>query len=297
MRLAPIAPLFAVAALVATLPPARAQEETDAPIVVTGERTSDEQIDAFVKALTPTPAGGQIARFETHICPAALGLPPQQRAAVEARIRLVADAVGLRVAGPKCAANVVVMVTRDKKALLDTLAKKYPALLGDLSSAERKRIREEPGPVAAWQAEAVINADGQRLSDEDGVAVNHTTRVASRITAAARPTFAAAAVVVELAALDGLTPTQLADYAVMRSFARTEPAKLAAAAPSTILRVIDAPAGTEVPITLTEWDFGFLRGLYAAPKNLSASAQRSEIGRTLERQLDGDGDSKDPPRR
>ena len=295
MRLALIAPLVvaAAAALAASGAPAAAQSGGDAPIVVTGERITDAQIDAFVQALT---VGGQIARFETQICPAALGLPAEQRAAVEARIRLVADAVGLRVAGAKCTANVVVMVTRDKKALLATLAKKYPDFFTGLTPTERKRIRDEPGPVAAWQAGAVVNADGQRLAVEEGVAVNRTTRVASRITAAARPTFAAAAVVVEVAALEGLTPTQLADYVVMRSFARTEPTKLAAAAPATILRVIDAPAGAEVPITLTEWDYGFLRGLYAAPQNLSAPAQRSEIGRTLERQLGGDGDAKDPPR-
>ncbi|MGH6651873.1 MAG: hypothetical protein ACREB7_12170 [Sphingopyxis sp.] len=297
MRLAPIAPLFAAAAaLAAPVAPAAAQSAGDAPIVVTGERITDDEIGAFVEALTPTPVGGQIARFETQICPAALGLPAEQRAAVEARIRLVADAVGLRVADAKCAANVVVMVTRDKKALLATLGKKYPDFFAGLTPTERKRIRDEPGPVAAWQAGAVVNADGQRLAVEEGVAVNRTTRVGSRITAAARPTFAAAAVVVEVAALEGLTPTQLADYVVMRSFARTEPAKLAAAAPATILRVMDAPAGTAVPITLTEWDYGFLRGLYAAPPNLAAPAQRSAIGRTLERQLGGDADAKDPPR-
>ena len=48
-----------------------------------------------------------------------------------------------------------------------------------------------------------------------------------------------------------------------------------------ILRVLDAPMGTAVPITLTSWDFGFLRGLYDAQANLRSAAQRSAIGDSM----------------
>ena len=51
--------------------------------------------------------------------------------------------------------------------------------------------------------------------------------------------------------------------------------------------------GSEVPVTLTQWDFGFLKGLYSSPNNLYAPSQRTEIGRVIEQELDDD----DAPRR
>lgn len=277
--------------IAACLYPAAAvgQTATDAPIVVTGQKNLEEQIGAFVGALTKAPVTGQLAKFETEICPAALGLPDSYRTAVEQRIRLVAKSVGLRVAKEKCTANVLIMVTRDKAQFLKTLKVKYSYFFSDKTPSEYRAIIAQPGPTAAWQIERMLNADGAPLATEEGVVVNRTTRGASRITAAARPTFAAAAVVVEASALAGLSATQLADYAVMRTFARTDPALLGTSAPPTILNIMEAPDDAEVPITLTQWDLGFLKGLYAAPKNLRASAERSQIGGVLQDELEKSG--------
>jgi hypothetical protein len=76
----------------------------------------------------------------------------------------------------------------------------------------------------------------------------------------------------------------------MRALARTDPGRLPASAPPTILRVLDAAAESEVPLSLTRWDLGFLRGLYASRANLNATAQRGEIVRAVDaevRRLDG----------
>lgn len=115
--------------------------------------------------------------------------------------------------------------------------------------------------------------------------MDRTTRRGSRITAPGRLHFSAAVVVVEADALDGLTTTQLADYAAMRAFAKTDPARLPPSPPPTILTVLDVPMGGAVPITLTEWDLGFLRGLYDSQANLYGAAQRSQIRRKLESSL------------
>ena len=48
---------------------------------------------------------------------------------------------------------------------------------------------------------------------------------------------------------------------------------------------LDTPMGSAVPLTLTRWDLGFLRGLYAAPANLTAASDRSAIRRTVEAEL------------
>jgi hypothetical protein len=122
------------------------------------------------------------------------------------------------------------------------------------------------------------------MSTRDGVAVNRTFRLGSRLSAGGRPQFAAAAVVVETKALDGLTTVQLADYAAMRAFTRVDPSKLPASAP-TILSILEAPMDSEVPITLTPWDLAFLRAFYASPPNLTTAAQRGEVRRGVEREL------------
>jgi hypothetical protein len=93
--------------------------------------------------------------------------------------------------------------------------------------------------------------------------------------------FEAAALIVEQGALDGLSTTQLADYAAMRLFAKTDPQRLAGSSAPTIMGILDAPMGSAVPLTLTDWDLSFLRGLYASPNNLYAGAQRSTITRQI----------------
>ncbi|HEY7809876.1 MAG TPA: hypothetical protein VIA98_05825 [Allosphingosinicella sp.] len=279
---------FSVALLLAA--PAAAQNQTEQEgeqeVVVTGVRDMDEQLRGFVDALTDTPGGGQLSRFENEICPTVVGVPPAQKQTIVHRMKKVADAVGIAVGGPKCTPNVLLVVTGDKAAFIEALQKKYSYYFGDMSNAEIRRLARAPGPAAAWHVQGPKRtADGVELQENrDGVAVNRTTRVGSRVSAAARPQFAAAAVVVEEKALDGLTTIQLADYAAMRAYSRTDPAKLPGAAP-TILKVLETPMGEEVPITMTEWDIGFLRSLYAAPKNISAAAQRSQIGRGLKDEL------------
>lgn len=277
------------AAILAAAGPALAQDPpqtgTEADVVVTGAREREQEIRDFVGALTPAPMTGQLARFENAICPAVFGLSGPLRTAVVNRMRRVSAAVGLRVARGTCRPNLLLMVTRDKRALISTLAQRYPHFFGDEPADRPSRIAQEPGPAAAWHARFVVNADGQLLPMQGGFHVNRTTRRASRIAAPTRPVFVAAAVVVERDALPGLSTTQLADYVLMRALARTDPQQLAASGPPTILGVLGAPMGSEVPVTLTRWDIGFLRGLYGSRANLRAPAQRGEIRRRLEVEL------------
>lgn len=265
---------------------APAVAQNDGPIVVIGQRDVERQIESFVGALTPASPRGQIARFETAVCPAAFGMPDAQRAAVRDRIRLVAKGVGLDVGAPDCKPNLLVVAATDKTAFVKALGKDHHYMFGDRTPSQVRSLIAQPGPATAWQVQTMLNADGRPIGNEADVPVNRSTRKASRIAAPARPAFMAAVVVVESAALDGLTTTQLADYAAMRALARIEPERIDAAAPATILRVLDAAADSEVPVTLTQWDFSFLKGLYSSPNNLYAPSQRSEIGRAMEQDLD-----------
>lgn len=295
-------PFFPAALLAALLAvPAQAQTQpapaTAAPpaaegeeVVVTGIRDREQAIKDFVGALTPSAFNGQISRFETVVvCPAAAGVPPAQKAAIAARLRRVAKAAGIPVAGEKCVPNVIVVVTPDKRGFMEALVKRNGYLFGNRSDSEITKLIRTPGPSTAWQVGGPpVTADGTEVAyyATEGVYVNRTGRSATRAAPPVRPQFGAAMVVVDQKALDGLTVTQLADFVAMRAFANTDPARVADTKLPTILKVLDAPMGSEVPLTLTEWDLAFLRGLYAAPPAVSAPAQRSGIARQVEQALD-----------
>lgn len=288
---------FLTLAALACAPVAAAQEASrpaDSPeIVVTGARTTEEEIRAFVGAVAPTPGQNQLSRFETRaVCPAMVGAAAGPREAIVNRMRAVAGSADVPVAKAGCMPNVLVIVTRDKKAFIEALRRKQPDYFETLSANQVRRLADEPARAVAWQlAGPQLDADGVEIEDDFsiGLPVNRTGRAGSRITAATRPHFAAAVVVVEGGALDGLTTTQLADYAAMRAFARIDPAQLARSGAPTILKVLDAPMGSAVPVTLTAWDLALLRGLYAAPENLRAPAQRSAIGRRVEEAVRPEG--------
>jgi hypothetical protein len=273
---------LAAANPVAAPPPA----ESDQDVIVTGTLQRDQEIRSFVGALTSqTPMTGQLSRFEEEICPGVYGLSAPVRATVEARMRQVAAYAGIRVAPAGCRPNVLLMVTRDKRAFLQRLASRYPQYFDEEANSPRQVIAQ-PGPVSAWHAAIQLGPDGQPLSVQGGFGVNRSMRSSSHITSSSRPVFTAAAVVIESNALAGLSTTQLADYVLMRGLASTDPHRLPANSPPSILTAIEAPMGSEVPITITRWDLGFLRGLYASQANLRAPQQRGEIQRNVAGELE-----------
>jgi hypothetical protein len=292
MRLAARAAILVAALSLAAPAPAQAQEQQPAEpsspdVVVTGTREGREQVRDFVGALTPA-RSGSIARFIDRVCPYVTGLQPAQNEQVAARLRLIADAAGLEIAGSDCAPNAFVIVTNDKSAFIDALRRRQPAAFATMTSRQIHRLSRTPGPAAAWQLEGPVDADGIPLAWDSllGAYRNDTAGAASRLTSGGGRAFDAAALVVESRALEGLTWIQLADYAAMRLFAQLDPARLRGTPPPTILTALTAPMGSPVPITMTSWDLGFLRGLYGSRMDLHPNSQRSEIVREVSRELE-----------
>lgn len=258
-------------------------------IVVEGARNQDREIGAFVDALTDARIGGQLSRFDWAVCPVAVGLSDAQNAAITARMRKVAEAAGMKRAAEGCRPNAFVIVTRNKGELIARLHKAFPAYFSGITRDQVGSLIRQPGPAAAWQIEGEVDKDGVPLSKDliNGYSIVERTDAPSRISPSSRPHFAASVVVVEIGALAGLTTTQLADYAAMRTFARTDPSRLERSAAPTILTVLEAPMDSAVPVTLTEWDLGFLKALYASEPNRYASQQRGDINTRLRRELQG----------
>lgn len=277
-----IALSLALQAAAAPPPPQQNQPE----IVVQGQRNVQRQIHDFVKALTDIPPAGQISRFDWEVCPAAVGLATRQNAEVAERMRLVAEAAGLRVAGPGCRDNVLVVVSNDAQKFVDWLKNNEPEYFIGVPPKEKQALRQV-GRAAAWHIEGRIDQDGVNVprDTETGTYVSSRTDIPSRISTNTHPAFDAAIVVLDGRALGGLTVAQLADYAAMRAFAKTDPSRLAKGAAPTILTLLDAPMGSAVPITLTQWDLAYLKALYGSTGNRLAGQQRGEMARRMADEL------------
>ena len=250
-------------------------------IVVEADR---DQIRQFIDALTDAPIGGQLSRFDWAVCPAAVGLLDRQNIAVADRMRHVAAAAGIKVAPAGCKPNALLIVADNKQELIDGLWNEYPIYFKDPLNRRSGPIRQR-GPVTTWHVESLVDINGMVPGQE--LLWKHfitTSMDSSRLQPGAIPYFVAGITVIERNALAGLTTTQVADYAAMRIFARTDPARLKKPAP-TILTVIDAPMGSATPLTLTEWDLGYLKALYGSGRRQFASSQRHEMQRILQKDL------------
>ena len=282
LRVLPFALLAFASPVTAQAPPPAAESSE---IIVQGHRYRDQDVRDFIDALTPARVGGQLSKFDWAVCPAAVGLSEPHLRAIAARMRQVAAAAGIKVGEANCRPNALVIVARDKTELIKALRRKHPSYFTD-ALGDRIALDHQPGPVAAWHVESRVDSNGDAAavnSQSDYYVVESTD--SSRLVPASRPVFAVGVLVVEVKALAGLTSTQLADYAAMRLFARTDPARLKNGTAPTILHAIEAPMGSAVPITLTHWDLGFLRALYAARPNQFAQGQRGDMERSLREEL------------
>jgi hypothetical protein len=253
---------------------------TDQAIVVTGTKQTRKTVEQFVRDLTRTIWNGQISRFEHSVCPAVYGLAKPQADAVTDRMRAVAKNVGVVVEGSHCGPNVLLIVTSNKRALLEELERHRGEIFGGMPRRLVRDMERDRSPAAAWQLRGPpISASGMDLRWDArlGAWINNTTDAASHISEASRPQFDGAVVVVERRALAGLTITQLADYAAIRALTGADPANLGNSGAPTILHVLEVPMGGETPITMTKWDLAFLKGFYDVHRNMRANAQRSEI--------------------
>jgi len=267
-------------------------------IVVQGTRQRDEQIRQFVKDLTPAPIRGQLGRFEQPVCPGVLGLSERQNREVADRMRVVAQAAVIPTGKAGCQPNALVIVTSDKSELIRRLAQEqsgfFPVEWGE---SDIRSLEADPAPVATWHLELIADSDGRPIAQAAirgdkptdlvrYVRMQRTTAPASRLTPLAHPVFWGSVIIIQTSALAGLTPTQLADYAAMRSLVRTDPKRLHPSGAGSILSVVDAPMGASVPVTLTAWDLSFLKSFYASSANAYAEYQRAQMKHAMKRELD-----------
>ena len=282
--------LVTAATLCALAAPALGQQAADqADVVITAREQRDKQIRDYVRALANVPGRDPMARFDrTTVCPGAVGLSAARNAEIAARMRVVAKAAGIAVSDKAdCKPNALVIFAADKEAMVAALEKAPPVYFRDAYGMPI-RTPKQAGPATAWHLEGRLDRSGTPVAynaDTSQYELN-SPLPPSRTSSTMRPIFIAAVVVIQLDSVVGLSPTQIADYAAMRTLAQTDPEKVKGVSAPTILTILDAPDDAEVPVTLTKWDLGYLRGLYAAAPMRSAATQRGEIKRGIEGDLD-----------
>jgi len=226
-----------------------------------------------------------------------LGLPVDAAGIVVDRIRYNAERVGAPIAATThCKANIIIAFTRDGGAELRRLLKQNGYLFYGLETQEVRELQDETGPVRAWNVTALRNRHGQeesprvqplglKIDRDPGLGPLRVITVPasdSRIFLASRIDITASVVIVDLAAMDGMPVAQIADYATMRSIARTRPAKGDTAA-STILSLFDRDSGH--PQEMTAFDLAYLRTLYDAQSNVPAAVKILNVSRTFEKDM------------
>jgi hypothetical protein len=164
-----------------------------------------------------------------------------------------------------------------RQADVKTIRKKRGYLFAGISMEELNELSADRGPVHAWVNTIVRTRDGEFVrgnADAGDIPVVNAPMADSHIFLATRLDIASSVVVIDIAAIDGMSVDQIADYAAMRSLARTRPPKNGAAL-DTILSLFDAQGPR--PAELTRFDLAYLRSINGSLANLPAFAKLGAV--------------------
>lgn len=281
--------MLARLACLAALPfaPQAAAQDRDDPIVVEADRQQLEvdsgEVRSQARAVTPRGAvlGEPLARFQDPICPGVWGLSAASAQYIIDRIYFNAEAAGIAIdLREGCGANVIVAFVDEPQAEFAEMVAGRHRLVNGLSFDERKRVRETRGPVLAWNIVATRTRDGQ---DRDGRPPVFESTEISRLNAGTRRDMLASVIMLDTDLLEDLDGLALADYATMRTLARTLPVEQDAAAYRTILSLFDDPVNA--PQSLTDFDRAYLASLYSGRANQPGQLALRDIGERMEAAL------------
>jgi hypothetical protein len=269
----------ALAAQQATPPPSQEQE-----IIVTGVRNQLEAIEDYVGGLTVVTGKDPLSRYQPDVyCPAVIGLSEARNAQIAARMRNVAAAADVKPAKEGCRPSALVIFVDDKRSFLEAFRKQHPIYFSDLRG-EGWSPPDEKGPALAWHLVQHLDPQGNPVQKDPelGYAIVESSVRGSNVLSMIRPVVAMSVVLVERKALQGLTVEQIADYVLMRTLTDRKP-KDHDLRDLTILGALEAPVGSAVPASLTDFDLAYLKGRYSGDPSRYGRSQRSAISRSIKR--------------
>ena len=169
-----------------------------------------------------------IARFADPACPGVAGLQVNYARNVVARFRLVADELHIPLAPDgNCDPNIIIAFSKDPRASLAKLERRTRELSKNLSTPELRELLETDQPVKVFTLVKDVMRNGQvipRRQNLTQIPVGVQEGGQSLISNGIRRNIASVTVVFDSDAIADKSLRQLADYAVMRVFARTKDA-------------------------------------------------------------------------
>ena len=275
---------------------------------------SPEVIAGFARAF-PRPATmtGKIPRWETGICPMAVGQPPAMTGFVTARVQVIAAATGAPVNESKsCTPNIEIIFTTAPQDLLDNIRKKSPDYLGYAESNSLKdKLATVSHPIQAWYATETVDLAGMRRVDSarrlgtgstmrnftggssmmgNRDAFNLPDATYARVTGnhindGTRSAFNHIIIAVDSSKLAGRDFVPLADYIAM--LALTQPDSLDACQQLPTVVNVMAPNCDQRVGGITAVDLSYLKGLYRMAPDKSLVFQEAEIANQMKQSLEG----------
>lgn len=283
-----LASVFAASTAVAQTPP---NPESEDRITITG--VQPERMRDYVRELMEPGKLGQLSRWNDEVCPGVVGLQLDAAQAMVDRIAMRAAGVGLRVGGPGCKANVLIVVTNDAEKLTPTFVEQNKKLFGDafeggntLGKGALAEFKASKKPVRWWHVSQTVTDRGQVLGESvarpgggggfEGAQVARVNN-ASRVSASTHQEFNRIVAIVDTSKTNGASFAAVADYIALIALTQVQ-ADVDAAGYDSVLNVFEGPVGGDEPLGgWTAWDSAFVSGLYSIKQNY-VSAQQQENG-------------------
>ncbi|MGZ3256379.1 MAG: hypothetical protein ACXU68_06360 [Croceibacterium sp.] len=278
-------PLFAPTALAAQGTPAPADK---GEIVVTakGQSLDPQVVTRQAREVTRETdlRDEPLPRFDGFACPGVIGLSADYAEMLVGRIRMIAEELHIPLApNGNCHPNIFVSFTEDGRADMAAIQKKTHLLTDVLTVQERDELLDEPGPVRVLSVVETRMQNGAAMPHRRNLGELPTATMEggqSLISTATERHITQVIVLIDRAHAAGKTIHQLADYAVMRVFARTRDAR-GGDAPVSILGLFDDNATP--PDGMTAFDRAYLAALYEGPSHVKGLAKIMRVSKKLEK--------------
>jgi hypothetical protein len=275
-----IAGAFCAAVPLAAQTPSPEQPAEEPGIVVNGRAQTPSGNEVFDEARGISRVGRYdlyekaLPRFWKPVCPGVAGLRTDYAEAMVARMRDTIARLKAPLAKIDCSPNLVVAFEDDGRTLLADLKRDRPDIFRLVSQSEQAELLTGEAPVRVWNNIAP-RWTGSGAPPRDWL---HAS-VWGQLDRNAMPVsydIVSALVIFNRGAAEGMTLTQLADYATMRGLSHTRP-PTGEQPMSTILSLFDGDTGG--PDALTDFDIGYLRSLYWWLPNASAAHRFADVSR------------------
>lgn len=256
-----------------------AQATTELEDIVVQGRRIDEQVRGFVDEIAAPPSGRGPARWHDNICVGVANLRRDAAQYLADRVSEVAMDIGLEPGEPGCIPNILVIGTDDGAGMARGLVAARPNVFWpggsgmSRSRAALEAFQANDHPIRWWHISLPVDSQtgalAVRLPGEAPPIIAKTT--AGRLRTTIRNDLGRVIVIVDMGKVDGLDFRQIADYVAMIAFSQVDPDADTTKYDS-ILSLFRRPRSTP---HMTTWDMAYLKALYGAELNQSASTHQA----------------------